>query len=79
MTYRRRYYALPRLAPALHLLLADDTNTRGLAFQLAAVSEHILRLPRDPQGAVADARGAIDGRGARHAGGGHPLQGMVRR
>jgi uncharacterized circularly permuted ATP-grasp superfamily protein/uncharacterized alpha-E superfamily protein len=49
MTYRRRYYALPRLAPALHLLLADDTNTRGLAFQLAAVSEHILRLPRDPR------------------------------
>ena len=36
MTYRRRYYAQPRLAPALHLLLADDTNTRGLAFQLAA-------------------------------------------
>ena len=49
MTYRRRYYAQPRLAPALHLLIADDTNTRGLSFQLAAVSEHILRLPRDPQ------------------------------
>jgi uncharacterized alpha-E superfamily protein len=49
MTYRRRYYALPRLAPALHLLLADDTNTRGLPFQLAAVSDHILRLPRDPR------------------------------
>jgi uncharacterized alpha-E superfamily protein len=49
MTYRRRYYALPRLAPALHLLLADETNTRGLAFQLAAVSEHILHLPRDPR------------------------------
>jgi len=48
MTYRRRYYAQPRIAPALHLLLADETNTRGLAFQLAAVSEHILRLPRDP-------------------------------
>jgi uncharacterized alpha-E superfamily protein len=48
MTYRRRYYAQPRLAPALHLLIEDDTNTRGLSFQLAAVSEHILRLPRDP-------------------------------
>ena len=33
----------------MHLLIADDTNTRGLSFQLAAVSEHILRLPRDPQ------------------------------
>ena len=60
MTYRRRYFARPRLAPALHLLLADDTNTRGLAFQLAAVSEHIRRLPRDPTGAVADARGTAD-------------------
>jgi uncharacterized alpha-E superfamily protein len=49
MTYRRRYYAQPRLAPALHLLIADDTNTRGLSFQLAAVSEHILHLPRDPR------------------------------
>jgi uncharacterized alpha-E superfamily protein len=48
MTYRRRYYAQPRIAPALHLLLADETNSRGLAFQLAAVSEHILHLPRDP-------------------------------
>jgi uncharacterized alpha-E superfamily protein len=49
MTYRRRYYAQPRIAPALHLLLADDTNTRGLAFQLAAITEHIVRLPRDPR------------------------------
>jgi uncharacterized alpha-E superfamily protein len=49
MTYRRRYYAQPRLPPALHLLLADETNTRGLSFQLAAVSEHALRLPRDPE------------------------------
>lgn len=49
MTYRRRYYAQPRLAPALHLLLADGTNTRGLAFQLGVISEHITRLPRDPR------------------------------
>jgi uncharacterized alpha-E superfamily protein len=48
MTYRRRYYAQPTLAPALHLLLLEETNTRGLAFQLAAVAEHIGRLPRDP-------------------------------
>ena len=38
MTYRRRYYAQPRLAPVLDLLLADETNTRALAFQLAAVA-----------------------------------------
>jgi len=49
MTYRRRYYAQPQLPPALHLLLADDTNTRGLPFQLAAIAEHIVHLPRDPR------------------------------
>ena len=49
MTYRRRYYAQPRLAPAVHLLLGDDTNTRGLAFQLGTLAEHIVRLPHDPQ------------------------------
>jgi uncharacterized circularly permuted ATP-grasp superfamily protein/uncharacterized alpha-E superfamily protein len=48
MTYRRRYFAQPRLIPALNLLLADETNARALAFQLAAASEHILHLPRDP-------------------------------
>jgi uncharacterized circularly permuted ATP-grasp superfamily protein/uncharacterized alpha-E superfamily protein len=49
MTYRRQYYAQPKIAPALHLLLGDDSNPRGLPFQLAAISEHIERLPRDPR------------------------------
>jgi uncharacterized circularly permuted ATP-grasp superfamily protein/uncharacterized alpha-E superfamily protein len=49
MTYRRRYYAQPRLAPAMYLLLGDDTNTRGLAFQLGTLAEHIVRLPHDPK------------------------------
>ena len=49
MTYRRRYFARPQLSPVLDLLLLDDTNTRALAFQLAAVSDHIRRMPRDPQ------------------------------
>jgi uncharacterized circularly permuted ATP-grasp superfamily protein/uncharacterized alpha-E superfamily protein len=48
MTYRRRYFAQPQLSPVLDLLLLDDTNTRAVAFQLAAVSEHIRLLPRDP-------------------------------
>jgi uncharacterized circularly permuted ATP-grasp superfamily protein/uncharacterized alpha-E superfamily protein len=47
MTYRRRYFARPQLSPVLDLLLLDDTNTRAVAFQLAAVSEHIRHLPRD--------------------------------
>jgi uncharacterized circularly permuted ATP-grasp superfamily protein/uncharacterized alpha-E superfamily protein len=48
MTYRRWYYATPQLAPVLDLLLADSANTRGLAFQLTALSEHMKQLPRDP-------------------------------
>ena len=47
MTYRRRYFAQPQLAPVLDLLLLDDSNTRAVSFQLAAVSEHIRLLPRD--------------------------------
>ena len=47
MTYRRRYFAEPQLAPVLDLLLADATNTRALAFQLRALAEHLGQLPRD--------------------------------
>ena len=71
MTYRRRYFARPQLSPVLDLLLLDDTNTRALAFQLAAVSEHVRQpAPRSP-GPVADARGTVDrsGRGDAAAGG----------
>ena len=49
MTYRRRYFARPQVSPVLDLLLLDDTNTRAVAFQLAAVSDHIRHLPRDPK------------------------------
>jgi uncharacterized alpha-E superfamily protein len=47
MTYRRCYFATPQLAPVLDLLLEDSTNTRALAFQLTALSEHMNQLPRD--------------------------------
>jgi len=49
MTYRRCYFATPQLAPVLDLLLLDHTNTRALAFQLIALSEHAQLLPRDPK------------------------------
>jgi len=49
MTYRRRYFARPQLPLVLDLLLCDSTNTRALAFQLHALSEHVQRLPRDPK------------------------------
>ena len=48
MTYRRRYLSSSQAAPVLDLLLADETNPRSLAFQLAALAESIDRLPRDP-------------------------------
>jgi uncharacterized alpha-E superfamily protein len=47
MTYRRRYFTQPQLAPVLDLLLADDSNPRSLLFQLAALSDHMKNLPRD--------------------------------
>jgi len=48
MTYRRRYLSMIQAAPVLDLLLADETNPRSLAYQLAALGEGIERLPRDP-------------------------------
>jgi uncharacterized circularly permuted ATP-grasp superfamily protein/uncharacterized alpha-E superfamily protein len=39
ITYRSRYLAVLQPAPVLDLILADDGNPRGLAFQLAAVRD----------------------------------------
>jgi uncharacterized alpha-E superfamily protein len=50
ITYRRRYYAEAQLPGVLHLLLADETNPRSLAFQLAALCDHAARLPTLPGG-----------------------------
>jgi uncharacterized alpha-E superfamily protein len=47
MTYRSRYLAMPRLAPVLDLLLADETNPRSVAFQISALDHHVESLPRD--------------------------------
>jgi uncharacterized alpha-E superfamily protein len=49
MTYRRRYFAEPQLAPVLDLLVADDANPRAIAFQLKALAAHLEHLPRDPR------------------------------
>lgn len=45
MTYRSRYLAQLRLAPVLDLLLTDETNPRSVAFQLAAIAQHVTHLP----------------------------------
>ncbi|OAI53774.1 hypothetical protein AYO44_15670 [Planctomycetaceae bacterium SCGC AG-212-F19] len=47
MTYRRRYMSTLQTAPVLDLLLADETNPRSLAFQLAALADDIDHLPRE--------------------------------
>jgi uncharacterized alpha-E superfamily protein len=46
MTYRRRYFAEAQLAPVLDLVMADVTNPRALAFQLAAMAALVAQLPR---------------------------------
>lgn len=45
ITYRRRYFAEPRLAGVLDLLLLDPTNPRALAFQLETLERHAAGLP----------------------------------
>ncbi|MGQ9370821.1 circularly permuted type 2 ATP-grasp protein [Azospirillum sp. A39] len=72
MAYRERHLAAATPGSVLALLLADETNPRGLAFQLAALDRHLARLPRPPEGAtespnavaariVGDARAIVGG------------------
>jgi uncharacterized alpha-E superfamily protein len=45
ITYRRRYQGELQAVPALDLLLSDETNPRSLAFQLAALEQHLSNMP----------------------------------
>jgi uncharacterized alpha-E superfamily protein len=45
ITYRSRYRLDPMLALVLDLLLLDEANPRSLAYQLAAISQHMESLP----------------------------------
>jgi uncharacterized circularly permuted ATP-grasp superfamily protein/uncharacterized alpha-E superfamily protein len=47
MTYRSRYLTTLQCAPALDLLLTDETNPRSVAYQLVALAEHVEHLPHD--------------------------------
>ncbi len=47
LTYRRRYFTHLETHAVVDLLLADETNPRAAAFQLAAVEQHLATLPRD--------------------------------
>jgi uncharacterized alpha-E superfamily protein len=44
ITYRSRYLAVLQPAPALDLILADEGNPRGLAFQLLAARELLREI-----------------------------------
>lgn len=46
ITYRRRYRAALQAEPVLDLLLADDTNPRAVAHQLAALEADLGELPQ---------------------------------
>ena len=46
MTYRARYRTAFQLAPALDLLLVDESNPKSLAFQFTQLAEHVEHLPR---------------------------------
>ena len=47
LTYRRRYLTHLETHAVADLLLADETNPRSVAFQLALIDQHLAALPRD--------------------------------
>jgi uncharacterized circularly permuted ATP-grasp superfamily protein/uncharacterized alpha-E superfamily protein len=47
MTYRRRYQGGVQAMAVLDLLLADESNPRSLAYQLAALADDVEHLPRE--------------------------------
>jgi uncharacterized circularly permuted ATP-grasp superfamily protein/uncharacterized alpha-E superfamily protein len=44
--YRARYLTTPEAAPAIDLLILDESNPRSLAFQIARMDEELGALPR---------------------------------
>lgn len=47
LTYRRRYLTHVETHAVADLLLADESNPRGAAFQLAQLEQHLNALPRE--------------------------------
>ncbi len=52
ITYRSRYRFAPDISLVLDLLIIDESNPRGLCFQLQEISEHINALPKSSDDAV---------------------------
>jgi uncharacterized circularly permuted ATP-grasp superfamily protein/uncharacterized alpha-E superfamily protein len=59
ITYRSRYLAVLQPAPALDLLLADEGNPRGLAFQLDAMHALLSEIASGADTALAVAAAAL--------------------
>jgi uncharacterized circularly permuted ATP-grasp superfamily protein/uncharacterized alpha-E superfamily protein len=59
ITYRSRYLAVLQPAPALDLMLADDGNPRGLAFQLAAMRALLSEIASGADNSLAAAAAAL--------------------
>ena len=54
ITYRSRYLVGPLLAPVRDLVVLDEYNPRSVAFQIAALNEHIASLPGLREGGLID-------------------------
>jgi uncharacterized alpha-E superfamily protein len=46
ITFRQRYLFAPVLPLVLDLLMVDESNPRGIGFQLSMISEHLSALPQ---------------------------------
>jgi uncharacterized alpha-E superfamily protein len=54
ITYRSRYLVGPLLAPVRDLVVLDSYNPRSVAFQIAALNDHISSLPGLREGGLID-------------------------
>lgn len=52
ITFRSRYRFAPEMHLVLDLLVIDETNPRSLAYQLAAIADHIGKLPKSADDAM---------------------------
>ena len=61
ITYRARYLGALQTGPVVDLILADETNPRGVAFQLRSVAQHLFEIAASfhrtavPEGDMAEA------------------------
>ena len=59
ITYRSRYLTVLQPAPVLDLVLADEGNPRGLAFQLEAMWHHLTNVAGHSEGGLATDAAAL--------------------